>query len=172
MARLARSELRRLLFGPMLGRRKLSLERFDMGFEHSDDLIGERSFLRISEALGVAVDPRAVVPPIRRSNSRPLIVSERLLPMAALRPLADRLGRHAQQFGGLPVGKPLARQIAPRLQDVGLRLIPRRNMNLSSSRSYCSRVSEPTFAAPAVNPFHDRHTRERAGKADGDTGKV
>jgi hypothetical protein len=27
--------------------------------------------------------------------------------------LPNRLGRHAQQFGGLPVGKPLARQIVP-----------------------------------------------------------
>ena len=46
MARLARGEFGRLLFGPLLGGRELRLERFDMGFEHSDDLIGQRSFIR------------------------------------------------------------------------------------------------------------------------------
>ena len=113
MARLARGEFGRLFFRSMLGGRKLRLERFDMGFERSDELIGQRPFIRIPGALGAAIDPSDIVPAIRRPNSRSLVVSERLLPKAALRPLADRLGRHAQQFGGLPVGKPLARQNRP-----------------------------------------------------------
>jgi hypothetical protein len=40
VARLARGELGRLLFGSKLGGDKLRLERFDMGFERSNDLIG------------------------------------------------------------------------------------------------------------------------------------
>jgi hypothetical protein len=40
MARLARGEFGRLLFGALLGGGELRLERFDMGFERSDDLIG------------------------------------------------------------------------------------------------------------------------------------
>jgi hypothetical protein len=113
MPRLARGKFGRLLFGPLLGRRKLRLERIDVGFERSDDVIRQRSFIRIPKALRTAVHPHDVVPALRRPNSRSLVVSERLLPMATLRPLADRLGRHAQQFGGLPVGKPVARQIVP-----------------------------------------------------------
>jgi hypothetical protein len=85
-----------------------------MGFEGSDKLVGERSFVKMSDALGAAVNPRAVVPTGRWPDPRSLVVSERLLPLAALRPLPNRLGRHAQQFGGLPVGKPLARQFVPR----------------------------------------------------------
>ena len=49
MARLARGKFGRLLFGPLLGGGKLRLERFDMGFEHSDDLIGQRAFIRNAE---------------------------------------------------------------------------------------------------------------------------
>jgi hypothetical protein len=113
MTRLARSEFGRLLFGPLFGGLNLGFERLDMGFEGSDELVGERSFIKISQALTTAVSPRAVVPTGRWPNPRPLVVSERLLPLSALRPLANRLGRHAQQFGGLPVGKPLARQFVP-----------------------------------------------------------
>jgi hypothetical protein len=113
MARLACCEFGRLPFGPVLGGLNLGFERFDMGFEGSDELAGKRSFIRIAEALSAAVSPRAVVPTGRWPNPRSLVVSERLLPLAALRPLANRVGRHAQQFGGLPVGKPLTRQFAP-----------------------------------------------------------
>lgn len=120
MARLARSELGRLLFGAMLGRRKLRLEGFDMGFERSNDLIGQRSFVRKTRPQAATVrKPRKIVPTLRRTNPRSLIVSERLLPPAALGPLPNRLGRYAQQFGGLPVGKPLARQNCPPPKDVG-----------------------------------------------------
>jgi hypothetical protein len=121
MARLAGSEFGRLLFGPLLSGLNLSSERFDMGFEGSNELVGKRSFIRIAEALSATVSPRAVVPTDRWPNPRSLVVSERLLPLAALRPLPNRLGRHAQQFGGLPVGKPVARQIVPRRFDVGPR---------------------------------------------------
>jgi hypothetical protein len=113
MARLTCGKLGRLLFGPLLGGRKLRLERIDMRFERPDDLIGQRSFIRIPEALRAAIHASGVVPTLRRPDPRALIVSERLLPSAALGPLSDRFGRHAQQFGGLSVGKPLARQIAP-----------------------------------------------------------
>jgi hypothetical protein len=144
MARFARSEFGRLLFGPLLGGLNLGFERFDMGFEGPDELVGERSFIKISETWGAAVSPRAVVPTLRWPNPRSLVVSERLLPLAALRPLANRLGRHAQQFGGLPVGKPLARQFAPVGEDVGppRAMIPRRIKDFKSSRSYHSRESD------------------------------
>ena len=121
MPRLARGKFGPLLFGAKLGSRKLRLERFDMGFERPDDLIGQRAFIRIPEALRAAVNPSAIVPTLGWSNPRALVVSKRLLPTATLRPLANRLGRHAQQFGGLPVGKPLARQIVPSRLDVGPR---------------------------------------------------
>jgi hypothetical protein len=84
-----------------------------MGFEHSDDLIGQRSFIGIPGVLGAAINPNAIVPTLGRPNPRSLIVAERLLPSATLGALPNRLGRHAQQFGGLPVGKPVARQIVP-----------------------------------------------------------
>jgi hypothetical protein len=113
MSSLTRGKFGRLLLGPLLGGHKLRLERLDMGFEHSDELIGQRSFIGIAGALSAAVNPSHVVPTLGRSNSRPLIVSKRLLPTATLRPLANRLGRHAQQFGGLPVCKPVACQIVP-----------------------------------------------------------
>ena len=113
MPRLARGKFGRLLFGAMLGGRKLRLERIDVAFERSDDLIRKRSFVRTPEAMSTAVNPSDVVPTLRWPNPRSLVVSECLLPMATLRPLANRLGRHAQQFGGLPVGKPVARQIVP-----------------------------------------------------------
>ena len=45
MTRLARSEFGRLLFGALLGGGKLRLERFDMRFERSYDLVGQRSFV-------------------------------------------------------------------------------------------------------------------------------
>jgi hypothetical protein len=111
--RLARGKFGRLLFSALLSGRQLRLERIDVGFERSDDLIRKRSFIRTSETMSAAVNPTDFVPTLRRPNPRSLVVSERLLPMATLRPLADRLGRHAQQFGGLPVGKPVARQIVP-----------------------------------------------------------
>jgi hypothetical protein len=113
MPRLARGKFGRLLFGALLGRRKLRLERIDVGFERSDDLIGKRSFIGIPEALSVAVNPSDIVPTLGRANSRSLIVSERLLPSATLGTLPNRLGRDAQQVRRLPVRKPLARQIAP-----------------------------------------------------------
>jgi hypothetical protein len=113
MPRLARGKFGRLLFGALLGGRKLRLERIDVGFERSDDLVRKRSFIRTPEDMSMAVDPRDVVPTLRWPNSRSLIVSERLLPSAALGALPNRLGRDAQQFGGLPVGKPVARQIVP-----------------------------------------------------------
>ena len=112
--RLPRGKFGRLLFGPLLRGGKLHLERFDMGFKRSDDLTGERSFIRIAGALSAAIDPNAVVPTLWRPDPRTLVVSECLLPLAAPGPLADRLGRHAQQVRRLPVGKPLARQIVPR----------------------------------------------------------
>ena len=143
MPRLARGKFGHLLFGAKLSSRKLRLERFDMGFKRPDDLIDQRSFIRIPEALSTAANPNAIVPTLGRSDPRALVVSERLLPMAALRPLANRLGRHAQQFGGLPVGKPLARQIVPGRLDVGPRRSSvRRGKDFSSSRSHHSRVSE------------------------------
>ena len=111
--RLARGKFGRLLFDAVLSGRQLRLERIDVGFERSDDLTRKRSFIRTSETMSAAVNPTDFVPTLRRPNPRSLVVSERLLPMATLRPLADRLGRHAQQFGGLPVGKPVARQIVP-----------------------------------------------------------
>ena len=115
MARLARGEFGRLLFGALLGGGELRLERLDMGFQRPDDLIGERPFVQNAGAQGAIVrDPNDIVPTLGRPNPRSLVVSERLLPTAALRPLPDGLGRHAQQFGRLPVGKPLARQIVPR----------------------------------------------------------
>jgi len=113
MPRLARGKFGRLLFSPLLGGRKLRLERIDVGFQGSDNLIRQRPFIGIPEVLRTAVHPNAIVPTVGRPNPRSLVVSECLLPMAALRPLANRLGRHPQQFGGLPVGKPVARQIVP-----------------------------------------------------------
>jgi hypothetical protein len=113
MPGLARGKFGRMLFDALLGGRKLRLERIDVGFEGSDDLIRQRSFIRTPEAMSTAVNPSDVVPTLRWPNPRALVVSECLLPMATLRPLANRLGRHAQQFGGLPVGKPVARQIVP-----------------------------------------------------------
>jgi hypothetical protein len=113
MPRLARGKFGRLLLGALLGDRKLRLERIDVGFERSDDLIRQRSFIRTSETMSAAVNRHDVVPALRRPNPRSLVVSECLLPTATLRPLANRLGRHAQQFGGLPVGKPVAGQIVP-----------------------------------------------------------
>src|SRR5258708_39022496 len=95
MPRLARVEFGRLLFCPLLGGRKLCLERFDMGFERSDYLIGQRSFIWIAEALSAAVNTSGVVPTLRGPNPRSLVVAKRLLPTATLRPLANRLGRHA-----------------------------------------------------------------------------
>jgi hypothetical protein len=124
MPRLARGKFGRLLFGPLLGGRKLRLERIDMGFERSDDMIRQRSFIRIPKALRTAVNPNDVVPTLWRPNSRSLVVSERLLPSAALGALPNRLGRDAQQVRRLPVGKPLARQnCPPSVRDVG-RLCP------------------------------------------------
>jgi hypothetical protein len=124
MPRLARDKFGRLLFGPLLGGRKLRLERIDVGFERSDDLIRQRPFIRIPEALRTAVNPNDVVPTLWRPNPRSLIVSERLLPSAALGALPNRLGRDAQQVRRLPVGKPLARQnCPPSVRDVG-RLCP------------------------------------------------
>jgi hypothetical protein len=113
MQRLTRSKFGRLLFGALLGGRELRLERIDMGFERSDDLIRQRSFIRTPESMSAAVNPSDVLPTLRWPNPRSLVVPECLLPTATLRPLANRLGRHAQQFGGLPVGKPVARQIVP-----------------------------------------------------------
>jgi len=113
MPRLARGKFGCMLFGALLGGRKLRLERIDVGFERSDDLIGKRSFVRTPEAMSTAVNPSDVVPTLWWPYPRSLVVSECLLPMATLRPLANRLGRHAQQFGGLPVGKPVAGQIVP-----------------------------------------------------------
>ena len=81
MARLSRGKFGRLLFGPMLGGRKLRLERFDMGFERADDLIGQRSFIRIPEAAGARPSIRTTsFQPSGRPNPRSLVVSERLLP--------------------------------------------------------------------------------------------
>jgi hypothetical protein len=114
MARFARGKFSRLLFGPMLGGRNLCLKRCDMGFERSDHLIGQCSFVRITGTLSATVNRNDILPALRRTNSRPFIVSKRLLPLATLCPLPDRLGRYPQKFGGLPVGKPLARQIVPR----------------------------------------------------------
>lgn len=113
MPRLARGEFDRLLFGALLGGRELPLERIDVGFERSDDLIRQRSFIRAPKAMSAAINPSGVVPTLRWPNPRSLVVTERLLPTATFRPLANRLGRHAQQFGGLPVGEPVARQIVP-----------------------------------------------------------
>jgi hypothetical protein len=113
MLRLARGKFGRMLFGALLGGRKLRLERIDVGFKRSDDLIGKRPFIRIPEALTVSVNPSAVVPTLRRPNSCSLIVSERFLPSPTLGALPNRLGRDAQQVRRLPVGEPLARQIAP-----------------------------------------------------------
>jgi hypothetical protein len=45
MARLSRGEFGSLLFRPMLGGRELRLERFDMGFEGPDDVLGQRAFI-------------------------------------------------------------------------------------------------------------------------------
>jgi hypothetical protein len=115
MTHLACGEFGRLLFGALLSGGKLGLERFDMGFERSYDLIGECAFIHDARPERAIVrDPNDIVPTLWRSNPRSLVVSERLLPPSALGPLPDRLGRHAQQFGRLPVGKPLARQIVPR----------------------------------------------------------
>ena len=61
--RLARSKFGRLLFGPLLGGRKLRLERIDVGFKHSDDLIGQRAFIRIAEVLSAAIHPNASFQP-------------------------------------------------------------------------------------------------------------
>src|ERR1700722_10010593 len=114
MTRLARGEFGRLLFGALLSSGKLRLERFDVGFKRSDDLISQCSFVDDAGAQSAIVrDPNEIVPALRGPNPRSLIVSERLLPPAALGPLPDRLSRHAQQFGRLPVGKPLARQNCP-----------------------------------------------------------
>ena len=113
MPRLAGGKFGRLLFGALLGGRQLRLERIDVGFERSDDLIRKRSFIRTPEAMSTAVNPSAVVPTLRWPNPRSLVVSERLLPSAALGALPNRLSRDAQQFGGLPVGKPVARHIVP-----------------------------------------------------------
>jgi hypothetical protein len=113
MPRLACGKFGRLLLGTQLGGRKLRLERVDVAFERSDDLIRKRSFIRTPEAMSTAVNPSDVVPTLRWPNPCSLVVSECLLPTATLRPLANRLGRHAQQFSGLPVGKPVARQIVP-----------------------------------------------------------
>jgi hypothetical protein len=182
MARLARCEFGRLPFGPLLGGLNLGFERFDMGFEGSDELAGKRSFIRIAEALSAAVSPRAVVPTGRWPNPRSLVVSERLLPLAALRPLANRLGRHPQQFGGLPVGKPLARQFAPVGEDVGPphAMIPRRIKDFKSSRSYHSRESDRISQSSRHNHFNDRNhtgvlldsTLERAGNSDGNAPNI
>ena len=114
MARLARGEFGRLFLGAQLSGGKLRPERFNMGFERPYDLVGERAFVHNAGAQRAVVrDPNDIVPTFGRPNPRSLVVSERLLPTATFRPLANRLGRHAQQFGGLPVGKPVARQIVP-----------------------------------------------------------
>jgi hypothetical protein len=55
MTRLSRGKFGRLLFGALLGRGKLRLERFDMGFERSYDLIGERSFVDNTSAQSTIV---------------------------------------------------------------------------------------------------------------------
>src|SRR3984893_7199224 len=89
MPRLARREFGRLLFRPLLGGRKLRLERFDMGFERSDNLIGQRSFIWIAEVLSAAINPSGVVPTLRGPNPSSLVVAKRLLPTAALRPLPN-----------------------------------------------------------------------------------
>ena len=75
MARLARGELSRLLFGSKLGGRQLCLQRFDVGFEHSNDLARQRSFIRTARPLDVAVNPSRIVPTIRRSNPGSLVVA-------------------------------------------------------------------------------------------------
>jgi hypothetical protein len=121
MPRLTRCKFGRLLFGPLVGGRNLSLERFDMRFERPDDLVRQRSFIRIAGGPSPAIQPSAVVPALGRPNSRPFVVSKRLLPLATLGPLSDRLGRHVQEVRRLPVGKPLARQIVPCRLDVGPR---------------------------------------------------
>ena len=95
MPRLARGKFGHLLFGALLGGRKLRLKRIDVGFERADDLIRKRSFIRTPEAMSAAVNPRDVVPTLRWPNPRSLVISEGLLPTATLRPLANRLGRHA-----------------------------------------------------------------------------
>jgi hypothetical protein len=182
MTRLARCEFGRLPFGPLLSGRNLGFERFNMGFEGSDELAGQRSFIRIAEALSAAVSPRAGVPTGRWPNPRSLVVSKRLLPLAALRPLANRVGRHAQQFGGLPVGKPLARQFAPVGEDVGppRAMIPRRIKDFKSSRSYHSRESDRISQSSRNNHFNDRNhtgvlldsTLERVGNSDRDAHNI
>jgi hypothetical protein len=79
------------------------------------DLIGKRAFAHNAVARSAVVrDSSKIVPTFGRPNPRSLVVSQRLLPPAALGPLPDRIGRHAQQLGRLPVGKPLTRQNVPR----------------------------------------------------------
>ena len=60
MARLARGEFGRLLFGAQLGRGELRLERLDMGFERSDDLIGEPPFVDDAGAQRAIVRTRTI----------------------------------------------------------------------------------------------------------------
>jgi hypothetical protein len=166
MARLARCEFCRLLFRSLFGGPNLGFERFDMGFQGSDELAGKRSFIRIAEALSAAVSPRAVVPTGRWPNPRSLVVSERLLPLAALRPLANRLGRHPQQFGGLPVGKPLARQFAPVNEDVGppRTVIPRRTKTLNQPGLTTQERANRYLCPRGNNHLNDRkHTGVLAG---------
>jgi hypothetical protein len=112
---LTRGEFGRLLFGALLRGNELRLERFDMGLKRSDDLVGEPPFVRDAGAPSATLGgPIDFVPALRGPNPGSFVVSKRLLPPAAFGALPDGLGRHAQEFGGLPVGKPLARQIVPR----------------------------------------------------------
>jgi hypothetical protein len=134
-----RGEFDSLLFCPPLGGPELRLEGFDMGFERSDDLVGERSFIHNPSAQRAIIGhPNNIVPTLGRPNPGPLVVSERFLPSAALCPLSDRLGRHAQQFSRLPVRKPLARQNCPP---------PTRRRTPSSCRGAARTLVHPSLIA-------------------------
>jgi hypothetical protein len=63
MARLACGKFGGLFFGPQLGGRELRLKSFNMGFEGSDELAGERSF--------VGATGRCARPSIRTTSFQP-----------------------------------------------------------------------------------------------------
>ena len=132
MTLLAPGEFSRLLFGALLSSGKLRFECFHMRLKRPDDLIGEPAFVRDACALSATVPgPIDIVPALGGPNSGSFIVSEGLLPPASLGPLPDGLGRNAQEFGGLPVGKPLARQIVP-APETSDAIMPRRSKDLTS----------------------------------------
>jgi len=81
IARGARGKFGLLLFQPLLGGRKLRLERFDMRFKRSDDLIRQRALVNDPGPQSAIIrSPNDIVPALGRPNPRSLVVSERLLP--------------------------------------------------------------------------------------------